>query len=310
MNAAQRWPDFLVIGAPRSGTTFLYSLFDQLPGVFVPRVKEPNFFARSINPRRKLNKPVWDEEKYLALFEPATADQIIGETSPTYLWDPLAPSLIKRRVPDVRIIAMLRDPVERSYSHYLMGLGIGSETEAYIPAMRSALSRPDDYSGRVARAGFYARQVERYLETFPREQLLILIFEEFSADPESHFPSILRHIRFEGSIPEDLVYYTNTFDMPLGAFSKYVIRNRVLRWMVREWLPVGAAPYLRKLFRREARKPPMSSEERRFAEELYREDVLELERILGRELPWFHRRRPAGRVHEGAPVCGAQGERA
>ena len=113
------WPNFFIVGAPRSGTTFLYHYLNQISGIFMCPVKEPNYFAASINPKRKLIKPIRSKEKYLKLFENVENETAIGEASPTYLWDPQAPKLIHEKIPNAKFIFILRNPIERAFSHYL-----------------------------------------------------------------------------------------------------------------------------------------------------------------------------------------------
>lgn len=285
----ERWPDFFVIGAPRSGTTFFYYLLRSVPGVFVCPLKEPNYFATTINTKRKLNKPIRSRKAYLRLFRDAGPNDILCETSPTYLWDPAAAKNIYAVSPGAKILALLRDPAHRAYSHYLMGLGIGNESKPFIPAMRDAMLRPDDYSGRIARAGFYAEQIERYMRKFPEGQLKILIHEEFVQDEMATARTVLEFLGIAYELDESIPRVTNTFDLPVGSVSKYLVRNPACRWVVRELFPRQAARSLRRLFGKKVEKPKMTREEWEFAAELYREDVTRVERILGRKLPWLEK---------------------
>ena len=280
------WPNFFIVGAPRSGTTFLYHYLNQISGIFMCPVKEPNYFAASINPKRKLIKPIRSKEKYLKLFENVENETAIGEASPTYLWDPQAPKLIHQQVPDAKIIMILRDPVARSYSHYLMGLGIGNETLPYKEAMQKALASDNDYSSRIAMAGFYSEQVSRYLNLFPRENIKIFIFEEFIKDTKKSVQEVLDFLNVDTTIPDDVKIVDNTFDLPVGGVSKHFIRNKILRAAVRELMPGDSAANLRKIFRKRSKKPPLSNSDKKFVEDIYREDVKKLENILGRNLPW------------------------
>ena len=114
------WPNFFIVGAPRSGTTSLYEYLKEVPEVFMSPVKEPNFFNLSVENDLFLSKPIREKKKYLDLFKNVKDEKAIGEASPTYLWDPKTPKLIHEIIPDAKIIISLRDPVERTFSHYLM----------------------------------------------------------------------------------------------------------------------------------------------------------------------------------------------
>ena len=109
----ETWPNFFIVGAPKSGTTSLYEYLKQIPQVYMSPVKEPHYFSKSIVPDNHFLKPIRDKKKYLNLFEGAKNEIAIGEASPTYLADPEAPKLIHELVPNAHIIIILRDPIER-----------------------------------------------------------------------------------------------------------------------------------------------------------------------------------------------------
>src|SRR5262245_21444242 len=116
-----QWPNFFIAGAPRCGTSSLHAYLQAIPGIFMSRIKEPNYFSRAvIGEQAPMVKPIRDERQYLRLFDGAGGAQVIGEATPFYLEDPAAPALISQAVPHAKVIVSLRDPVERLYSHYLM----------------------------------------------------------------------------------------------------------------------------------------------------------------------------------------------
>src|SRR5918992_1601997 len=113
------WPNFFIVGAQKAATTSLYHYLKNIPGVYMSKVKEPSYFAPNYvrpDPGRFLR----DKKEYLRLFKNARGYIAVGEASPSYLWDPDAPKLIHQTVPHARIIMILRDPIERAYSRYLM----------------------------------------------------------------------------------------------------------------------------------------------------------------------------------------------
>ncbi|HEX9660552.1 MAG TPA: sulfotransferase [Rhodothermales bacterium] len=145
-----RLPDFLVVGAAKSGTTSLYHLLRQHPDVFMSAVKEPGFFALK-NRDLQFNGPgdmnaigrcsVNSLETYTALFDEAGSGVAAGEASNIYLYSPEAPPAIKAAIPNVKLIAMLRDPVERAFSAYLMMLRDNRETLPFKLALAQAEKR-------------------------------------------------------------------------------------------------------------------------------------------------------------------------
>ena len=105
-----RWPNLFIAGAPRSGTSSLHSYLQDIPGIYMSRIKEPNFFSRNtIADDHPMVKPIRDETQYLRLFDDAGDAQILGEASPTYLEDPEAPGLIDRTAPGAKVLVSLRD---------------------------------------------------------------------------------------------------------------------------------------------------------------------------------------------------------
>ncbi len=280
------WPNFFIVGAQRCRTTFLYNYLKQIPRVYMSPVKEPGYFSVSINPKLKLTKPIRDKKKYLKLFSGVKDEIAIGEASPSYLWDPKAPKLIHETVPDAKIIMILRDPVERSYSHYLLGLGLGYQTLPFREAMKKALNGLDDYSNRIASTSFYSEQVKRYLNFFKKEQIKIFIFEEFMKDIRKSVREVLDFLEVSSEIPDSVKIVTNTVDVSAGRFTKHLIRNKVLRLLVRDLIPAEGGSIVRKFFSKKTKKPPLSEDDRKFVKEVYKEDAKNLQIILGRHMPW------------------------
>jgi hypothetical protein len=207
-----RLPDFIVIGAAKAGTTTLYDILKNHPDVFMPKRKEPEFFARDERYAQGI-------EGYAALFAPAGAAQRCGEASTLYSLSPLFPATaarIRAHVPQARLIYVMREPVARAYSYYVQ------ITKNYQNASKDWRVRrsfeeclfPDRHPGRCDRAlafaGFdshlpdlpetflagsrYALQIERYIEHFPREQMLFLTFERLFADTAGAVAEVLEFI--------------------------------------------------------------------------------------------------------------------
>jgi hypothetical protein len=169
-------PTFLLIGAMKSGTTTLYWYLAQHPDVFMPALKEPNFFNdhwhRGVG---------W----YERLFAPAGGTLARGEASVRYTSfpdDPECPGRIASVVPEVRLLFLVREPVDRIQSHYLHEVAALRERRP----LEQALRENPIYLDRSR----YAMQLERYLEHFPREQLLVLRAEELFRAPQDVLPRV------------------------------------------------------------------------------------------------------------------------
>lgn len=204
-------PDFLIIGAQKAGTTSLYSWLTDHPGVLGARRKELHYFDARYD--REPIGAYWCEfpvRARMRAHEKLRGRRVVtGEATPYYLFDPRIPRRVHRHLPDVKLIAVLRDPVDRAVSHYWMEYERGAETmslEAALAAeglrLRSSLERlargeppSDEYAvvSYVAR-GMYADQLERWLEWYPRSQLLVIDFGDLVGEPRRTYETALQFL--------------------------------------------------------------------------------------------------------------------
>jgi len=183
-----RLPDFIIAGAPRSGTTWLYVLAQRHPQLAMaqPMVPEPKFF---------LVDELWQRGVYYystTWFEPLPADRVFGEKSTNYLESPEVAERMCRVLPGVKLIFMLRNPVDRAYSNYLWSRKNGLETETFERALALEEQRERDLAPNLRYVrpnayfsrGLYAEHLVRFYNRFPREQILILHYEDVTTCPE------------------------------------------------------------------------------------------------------------------------------
>ena len=185
-------PDFFIVGAPKCGTTALAGWLGQHPKVFMPVHKEPYFFGDDLTHRH--GRPTRSE--YAAIFAPAEADQLTGDASTWALWSTSAATEIHAAKPDARVFIMLRNPVDMMYSLHaemvweaeedVLDFATAVDLDAERAVGRSlprGIGRPETV--RYRSAADFAPQVERYLSTFPREQVHIIVFDDLLADAAS-----------------------------------------------------------------------------------------------------------------------------
>ncbi len=214
-----RIPDFFVVGQHKSGTTALHRMLRRHPQVFLPRLKEPRFFAPDMAFRFT---PSWDpelpqtREEYESLFSEAAPGQRAGEVSAAYLVSRDAPRQIAEAQPQARVIAILREPVSFLRSFHQNTQRVGLEDE---PDLRKALALEQQRrEGRHVPEGAYWPQllqytehatylplVHRYHEHLPREQVLVLIYEEFRRDNAATLRQICEFVGVDGTAPLDRV---------------------------------------------------------------------------------------------------------
>lgn len=211
-----RWPDFLIIGAPKAGTTALFQTLSCHPQVFASAQKEPRFFictgSRPVFPcpggASNAAAIAWPEEAYLELFRNCPAHALAGEASTAYLHHPAAPANAHARVPAARIIAVLRHPVDRAYSQWLHLRHEGHEHSAdFATALgQEALYKAKGYRPAFyfLERGFYARQLERWLNYYPREQVLVLFYEDWRAQPVATLKRVYGHLGIADDAPPPL----------------------------------------------------------------------------------------------------------
>jgi hypothetical protein len=212
LHGARVLPDFLIIGTQRAGTTSLYRYLATHPAVRpVPLNKGVHFF--DVNYQRGLGwyRAHFPTEWTMARVERRTGLRCLtGEASPYYAFHPLAPERIARTLPGVKMILLLRDPVERAYSHHRHETARGFEDLPFEDAIESEEQRLGGEEERLRvdpsyrsfhhqhhsylARGRYLEQIIRYHAHFPREQLLILVMEEFFADPARGYARVLRFL--------------------------------------------------------------------------------------------------------------------
>lgn len=288
----QRWPNLFIAGAPRCGTTSLHAWLGGVPGIFMARIKEPNYFSRQvISDDHPLVNPIRDDAKYLQLFSDAGDARYLGEASPNYLEDPGAPELIKRRSPDARVIVSLRDPVERYHSTYLMFRNNRPSMGSVMEEIRSGLAGEDDASLPIIspRVGRYAAQVERYRAVFGDRGFKVLIFEELMSDVPGAMRQILAFLGIEHDVASLHTPAQRQFSEARWPIVRSLFGNRMISRAAETLIPYDLRKRIRNaILTKEAPKPELDREAREFLVDYYRDDVTRLEGLLGRRLPWPH----------------------
>ena len=241
-------------------------------------MKEPRYFT-AIDPIEvTAMPPVRVKAEYLRLFQGAKDEVAIGEASVTYLRDPETPKRIHDVVPGARIIILLRDPVERAFSDYLMHVREGWQILSFQEALRTDL---------YLEKGFYAEQVKRYLDIFGPARVKIIIFEEFILDTKGAVGDVLKFLDVHGDPPDSVGEAYNAFAMPRVRWAYRIFGSRVARRAARALIPAPLRMLVkRRVLLKKVSKPAMPQEARKFLEDIYRDDVRKFEEILGRTLPW------------------------
>jgi len=285
----ENWPNFFIVGAPKAGTTSLYWYLKNIPGIYMSSIKEPNYFSIKTMPKDHPLRPIRDKRKYLNLFKNVTDEKIIGEASPRYLDDPEAPKLIHELVPHARILISLRDPVERIFSSYTKKMGEGNFHMSFNDELQKALHKkidPRKHSLKLEE-GMYSENVKRYFDIFGREQVKVIIFEEFIKDVKGTVEEILRFLGFNQKLDNFEAEVHNPFLVARGPIARYILSHKSTGLIAKKVLSPSVRETLReKVLSKKSPKPKMEPQERETLIQFYREDVKKLEGILGRKFPW------------------------
>lgn len=193
-----RLPDFLIVGAPRCGTTALADYLREHPDVFVSVPKELNFFNR-VAP-----KPA-AVEHYASSFAGAGPDTVAGEASPVYLESSAAPERMASVVPRARLIACLRDPVDRAYSHYWWRRLWRAEERPFTDAVADELAGNVRPGAQYLGYGLYFEQIQRLLRFYPRESLLTVLFSDIVQRPGETYARVCGHIGARDDVQPEIV---------------------------------------------------------------------------------------------------------
>lgn len=283
-----RKPDFFVVGAPKAGTSSLYNYLSQHPYVFMSEPKEPHFFHN----RRSPGSPVLGEknlEGYLRLFEGVPESMRAGEASTSYLYSANAAQEIREVCPDARIMMILRNPVDRAYSHYWNHVRDGNEQLSFEEAL---WDEPERIRNRqwcgsyYVTGGRYAEQVARYLDVFGRDAVKVYLFEDLKQDALGVCWDAFSFLRVDPNVPIETSRAYNRSGQPrstlLSSMSYRLSKNEFVAKVLPVALKRGAKEWL---LRRNVRQAPkMDPTTRARLQDVYRDDILRLGALIGRDL--------------------------
>ncbi|MGY1771307.1 sulfotransferase family protein [Blastococcus sp. SYSU D00813] len=310
---AGRLPDFVIAGAPKAGTTALHAALATHPGLYLSPVKEPKYYLTDGRPPPRSGQRgpgdahsaqewIWRRSEYLALFAGAPAGTPAGESTPFYLYDRAAQARLAADVPGVKVVAIVRDPVDRAYSNWVHLRADGLEPEAdFLTAVRREEQRVADgwapfwhYRG-LSR---YGEQLSSLYGHLPREQVLLLRYRELVDTPRATLDRVSVFLGAEPGLahavpPENVKPHVG--DDP---------RHRALARVARAGAALGAhvpprvwrqasRPLLAALHAGSVARPPMPVEVRREVLAPLLEDIALLEELTGESFADW--RRDSGR---------------
>jgi len=303
-------PNFFIVGAGKAGTTSLYHYLRQHPQVYMSPIKEPCYFASEIRMENlseahrryirlhsgetTMRPPGWlfsTWQEYLQLFQSVRDEIAVGEASVAYLWSETAASNIAARLPNAKVILILRDPADRSFSQYLHQATVGlvhTPFQEHIEKCLRNRERTISEHYPMLEVGLYQRQVQRYLECFPRQNIRIYWYEEAWSQPERLLEDIFGFLGIDPGFRPDTSRKQLTRRAPRFPFAYHLAMRLDLTQRIGQVIPETLRLPIRNLLFKRGTSLQMSPADRSFLIDYYRDDVLGLGSLLNRDLsPWL-----------------------
>jgi len=304
---ATRPPNFFIVGAAKSGTTSVARYLEEHPQVYMSPIKEPSYFARDMienlevpgwthNQRgleRYLNGPmsgrrggcVLEWEAYLKLFRNVSNEIAIGEASTAYLISPEAPADIRAAVPHARIIVVLRSPIERAFSTYLMFCRNGRLRASFSDVIRSDVSdRLYIWRRKMLESRKIAPGFERFLNTFPRKQVRWYFYEDLSCEPLAVMQRIYEFLGVDPTFRPDVNRRYNEEMRPKAPVLHYAAYAAGLWKIAGHVVPRRMRPTLRRFVFKAGPATRPSIEDRAILADYFKEDVDRLSQLVQKDL--------------------------
>ena len=284
--------DFFIVGAPKSGTSSLYHYLSEHPQVEMSSQKEPNYFSDKAIHNQGMyygKNRVNTLDKYESLF--AQKESVVyGECSVSYLFYDNVAEDIKKYNPNAKIIIMLRNPIERAFSHYLMDyrLGLISDSFENIIAKKSKHKNTHLFYQQYIEVSKYAKQIQRYLDFFEKENILFIDYDDFKKNGSEIVFQVYDFLNISTEFGANINTKYNAFAMPknngIRFIYSFIFLRKILRYLLSKYLVKNISASLFKV----DRKPELSRETRSLLIKIFKDDIKKLEEILSNDyLKWI-----------------------
>lgn len=290
-------PNFLVVGAAKSGTSSIDRYLAQHPDIFLPAKKEAHYFAIPSFPA-KFNgrgdegmntETIGSRERYESLFAPVSKEIAIGESSAFYLYYPGTAERIYSENPDMKIVIVLRNPVDRAFSAYMYLLRDEREALSFENGLLEEANRKRmDYEPMwlYRELGLYTEQVHRYLDVFGRNQVKVVLYDDFSRDTAATMSELFAFLGVNPNFSIDSSIRYNESGMPKSrALFNFISKPNALKEIVKPFVPAA----LRERLGNQAKsmlleKVQMNPATRASLKEYFASDITQLQTLLERDL--------------------------
>ncbi|BBB33400.1 sulfotransferase [Thermotomaculum hydrothermale] len=294
-------PNFLIVGAAKSGTTALYHYLKEHPDIFMSPIKEPKFItsnflkfpSKGVGDEKEDRRIIRDWQSYKNLFYDVKNEKAIGEASVDNLYFyEKSIFYIKKYLGDPKIIIGLRNPIERAFSAYLHLIRDEREYLTFEEALEQEEQRISNNWRLIwhyKNVGFYYKQVKAYLDNF--SNVKIYLYDDFKETPLAVVQDIFRFLEVDDSfIPKTIKMRFNVSGIPNNKFlHNFLMKPNTLKSIVRPFVKALIPKDMRmkikiKLLQKNLKKPQMNPETKEYLKNLYKEDMLKLQELIKRDL--------------------------
>ena len=300
-------PDIFLIGAAKAGTTTISDWMAMNPKIALARIKESNYFSKEIDPNNfskafssispSIPSKYWkgdklefrhqgfikDSQSYARIFEHSQEGQKLADCSTSYFWSKKAPDLIKKSSPNAKVLLILRNPVDRAWSHYRMARKYGLTQEGFLKELEKDFLSESVWgrSQNFYHLSCYSESLTRWMQNFDKSQLKIEIYESFFDDPQENWDRVCDFFGVEANSISELDKKHESQDPRSPKIQKIIFKMNLKS--IRLLVPEKLYFYLKNLLF--YKKPEvLSSETRNKAMKYFTNDIDRLETLMGRSL--------------------------
>jgi len=279
--------DFFIVGAPKAGTTSLYHYLNEHPQVEMSSQKEPDYFSDKAIQEQGIyygKNRINTLEKYESLFI-KKEEVIYGEGSVSYLFYENVAEEIKKYNSNAKIIVMLRNPIDRAFSHYLMDyrLGLVSDSFEDIINKKSKHKNAHLFYQQYIEVSEYAKQIQRYVNVFIPDNVLLIDYEDFKKNVSGTVDVVYGFLNISTEFAADVNTKHNTFTMPKNKGIRFIYSFVFLRKSLAFMFPKSVVKNIRNLLFKADKKPKLLKETRSQLKQFFSNDVKVLGEILDKD---------------------------
>ncbi len=299
-------PNFLIVGAAKSGTTSIYEYLNDHPQVYMSPVKEPYFFSfmdkipdfqGPFDEKTNKEEIITSRSEYEHLYSGVTNEIAIGESSNAYLYLPGTAGNIKKLIPDCKIVIILRDPVSRAFSHFLQHKMLGTEMLDFEEAIEKEEERKKKnwrWHYQYIDQGRYYKQVKRYIDVFGSEQVKVYLFDDLAANPGKMMADLSEFLGIDPKFYDNYDYQRfNKAGLPRNQAIHRLIRHqnpvrKIAHVLVPLFLRERIVSFLEKINYKYDDKPRLNPDTKVKLKKIFKADIIKTGKLIGRDLSMWH----------------------